>query len=323
MARVAEDMARVATEIVADRKQRRDFLAEIKIATGHRQSDVESFLQNARSARGKATKEQAEHRRKTAKARNADVFSTLLSLQTSRGRAASVQAAEGKKMTRELHDEVRSMLRDQKASRIRTARDNHKEAVDTNSRRRGEVRAMLDQFARDGVARRQSLNKFAEAQRKRAKAFVIDLTDGVDAFRDKLARDGRDRAAEIRDHLSTYARDRREGMAIWRGNFQKSRTVKEQPRRAAHSVIVQSAAAPAPRHEPAASPTAPADTQFAAAPSPGHEPAAASTATADIHGATADFATVECPADKAKSPQSASGRQPARQPQGRQGGHTK
>ena len=169
MARVAEGMGRVADEIAANRKQRRDFLAEVKIATGHRQKDVKSFLQNARSARGKATREQAEHRRKTAKARHADVFSTLLGVQTSRRRAASLQAAEGKKMTRELHDEVRSMLRGQKASRLRAARANHKEAVDTNSRRQGEVRAMLDQFAREGVARRQhrtnSLRRSASGRR--------------------------------------------------------------------------------------------------------------------------------------------------------------
>ena len=156
MARVAEDMGRMADEIAANRKQRRDFLAEVKIATGHRQNDVESFLKNAKSARGKATREQAEHRRTTAKARHADVFSTLLGVQTSRRRAAGLQAAEGKKMTRDLHDEVRSMLRGQKAFRIRTARANHKEAVDTNSRRQGEVKTMLGEFAREGVARRQS-----------------------------------------------------------------------------------------------------------------------------------------------------------------------
>jgi len=211
MAKVAEGMARIASEIAAARKQRRDFLAKNKAATGHRQSDVESFLQNARSARGKATREQAEHRRRTAKARHADVFSMLLDVQTFRRRAGSLQEAEAKKMTRGLQREVGSMLSRQKTSRIRAARENHKEALDTNSRRQGEVRAMLDQFAREGVARRQNHAEFAEAQRKRAAAFMIDLTNGVDAFRDKLARNGRDRAAEIRDHLSTYARDRRRG----------------------------------------------------------------------------------------------------------------
>ncbi len=40
MARVAEGMGRVANEIAANRKQRRDFLAEVKITTGHRQNDV-------------------------------------------------------------------------------------------------------------------------------------------------------------------------------------------------------------------------------------------------------------------------------------------
>ena len=301
MARVAEGMGRVANEIAANRKQRRDFLAEVKITTGHRQNDVKSFLQNARSARDKATREQAEHRRKTAKVRHMDVFSTLLGVQTSRRRAASLQAAEGKKMTRELHDEVCSMLRGQKASRLRAARNNHKEAVDTNSRRQGEVRAMLDQFAREGVARRQNHAEFAEAQRKRAVAFMTDLTDGVDALRDKFARDGRDRAAEIRSELSAYANDRRQGTAVWRGLFQKSRPVREQPEKATHSAVVQSAAVPAPRREPAESPSAPVVTD----------------------GTTAAFAKVEVRTDKAKSPQPASGRQPTRHPQARHGGHAK
>ena len=296
MARVAEGMGRMADEIAANRKQRRDFLAEVKIATGHRQKDVKSFLQNTRSARGKTTQEQTERRRKSVKARHADMFSTLLGLQTSRTRAASVKAAEGKKMTRELRDEVRSMLKGQKTSRLRAARDNHKEAVETNSRRQGEVRAMLDQLAREGVARRQHRHEFADAQRERAAAFMRNLTNGVDGFRGKLAREGRDRAAEIRDHLSAYARDRREGLAMWRGTFQKSRPVKEQPGEALHSVIVRSAAASAPPHEPVAAPT---------------------------HGATAPSVNPEVHADKTKSPQSGSARQPSRQPQGRHRGRTK
>ena len=182
MARVAEGMGRVAEEITAGRKQRRDFVAEVKIATGRRHSDVDSFLQNTRSARSKATREQAEHRRKTANARHADVFSTLLGIKTLRTNAATVQAAEGKKMTRELHDDVRSMLRSQKAFRIRSARANHKEAVDTNSRRQGEVKVMLDQFAREGVARRKEPDEFTQALHKRAAAFMSELTNGVAAF---------------------------------------------------------------------------------------------------------------------------------------------
>ncbi len=290
MASVAEGMGRMADEIAADRKQRRDFLAEVRVATGRRQKDVESFLQNTTSARGKATGEQAEHRRETAKARHVDIVSTLLGVQTSRHRAASLWAAEGKKMTQDLYGEVRSMLRGQRASRIRTARANHKVAVDTNSRRQGEVRAMLDQFAREGVARRQSHHEFADALRKRAAAFMIDLTNGVDAFRDKVATDGRDRAVKIRDHLLAYARDRREGMAMWRENLKKSRPVGEQPGEPAHSVSTQSAAAPVARRETAAMPSA----------------------SVNAHRA-----------DKAKSPQPASGRQPARQPHGRQRGPTK
>ena len=299
MAKVAEGMGRVANEIAANRKQRKDFVAEVKIATGRRHSDVDSFLQSTRSARSKATREQAEHRRTTANARHADVFSTLLGIKTLRTNAATVQAAEGRKMTRELHDGVRSMLRGQKAFRMRSARTNHKEAVETNSRRQGEVKVMLDQFAREGVARRKSHDEFAEALHKRAAAFMSELTNGVAAFRDKLASDGRERAAEIRDELSAYARDRREGTALWRGKFQKSRSAKEQPREAEHTAIVKSAPAPA-AHSGAPAPTAHT------------EPAAPASALVNTHGA-----------DKAKSGQFGSGRHPAGQPQRRHRGNTK
>jgi hypothetical protein len=291
MAKVAEGMGRVANEIAANRKQRKDFIAEVKIATGRRHSDVDSFLQNTRSARSKATREQAEHRRATGNARHTDVFSTLLGIKTLRTAAATVQAAEGRKMTQELHDGVRSMLRGQKAFRMRSARTNHKEAVETNSRRQGEVKVMLDQFAREGVARRKSHDDFAEALHKRAAAFMSELTNGVAAFRDKLASDGRERAAEIRGELSAYARDRREGTALWRGKLQ-SRSAKEQPREAEHTAIVKSAPAPAVQSE-------------ARAPAP-------ASASVNTHGA-----------DKAKSGQFGSGRHPAGQPQGRHRGNTK
>ena len=301
MATVAEDMGRLANEIAAGRRERSKLATEIKVATNRRRSDVELFLQSAKSARVKATRDQAERRQQTAKARHLGVFSMLLGEQTSRRRAGSLQAAEAKKMTNELHREVSAMLRGQKASRIRAARVSHKEAVDVNTHRQREVKAMLDQFAREGVARQQRRQELAGAQRKQAAAFMIDLTDGVDAFRDKLARAGRDRAAEIRDHLSAYAHDRREGMAIWRGNFQRSRLMREQLAHARHSAAAQSAAPPTVQDKPAAAPRAPVNT----------------------HGTTAAFAKPEARADKAKAPQPAPARQTARHPKGRHGGHAK
>ena len=102
-------------------------------------------------------------------------------------------------MTRALRSEMRSMLDGHKASRMRAAQDSNKEAVETNSRRQSEVRAMLDQFADERVVRQRQRREIAAEQHKGAAAFMRDLRNGVDAFRDKLARDGRDRAAEIRD----------------------------------------------------------------------------------------------------------------------------
>jgi len=297
MAKVAEGMARVASEIATGRRERSKLSAEIKLSTKHRRGDVESFLKDARSARDEATREQAGHRRQTTKARHTDVFSMLVDVGTSRRRAGSLQAAEAKTMTRELHSEMNSMLAGRKASRIRAARDNRKEAVDTSNRRQSQVRAMLDQFAVEGVARQQHRHELAGAQRKQAAAFMIDLTEGVDAFLDKLGKHGRARAAEIRGNLASCARDRRDGMAIWRGNFHKSRPAKEQPSHAALSMVAESPAAPASQAEPEA-------------------PVVAQEATAEA-------VNTQTLPDKVKVTHFATGRQPARNPQGRHGAHPK
>ena len=291
MAKVAEGMARVASEIVAGRLARSNLATKIKVATSSRRSDIESFLNNATTARDSATRELADNGRKVVKARHAEVLSMLLGAQTSRRRAGSQRAAEAQKMTRDLQNEMRSTLDAHKASRIRATRDRHLEAVETNSSREGEVKAMLDQFARERVVRQRDRHELAVAQHKQATAFMRDLTNGVEAFRDQLAKDCRDRAAEIRDHLSAYAHDRREGTAIWTGGF--------------HNATVRAAAAPAAKSEATAEPGE-----------------SLKTHTAAVGGGDG-----EARRDKAKSPQP-SGRQSSRNsgqggPQGRQGGQAK
>jgi hypothetical protein len=306
MAKVAEGMSRVASEIAAGRLARSDFATKIKVATSSRRSDIESFLRNMNSVRGKATRERTQQGQKTVSARHKDVLSMLLDTQTSRLRAGSQQAAEAERAAAELHNEVRSMLDGQKASRSRAARESRKDAAETISRRQADNKAMLDQFARERASRQRHRRELAGLQHKQAAAFMRDLTNGVDAFRDKLAKDGRDRAAEIRDSLSACAHDRRDGMAIWRGNFQKSHPAKEKSGgEAVRGAVVQSTAAPAPRHEPAAAPSAPV-----------------------VTNAATGFAKVKAHTDEAKSTKPAPGRQPTRHtgrgsPLGRRGGHSK
>ena len=87
-----------------------------------------------------------------------------------------------------------------------------------------------------------------------------ELTSSVEAFRDKLAKDGRDRATEIRDSLASYAKDRRDGTAIWTGTVHEARPTKE---RAAP-------AEPASAHAEHREPVAPAMEQTATFAGPAH-----------------------------------------------------
>jgi hypothetical protein len=265
MAKVAEGMARVASDIAAGRRERSKLATEIKVTTRRRRGDVESFLKEARTARGQMSRKQAADGQHAVQARHAGIFDMLLGMQTARGAATSAQAAEGKRLRGELHTEIRSMLGGFKATRIRATRDYLKEAVATTKARRTEVKVMLEGFAREDVARSQQREENAEAQRERSAIFMKELTGSVDAFRDKLAKDGRDRAAEIRDNLASYGKDRSEGSAIWTGTVHKSRPVKEQPQAARAAP-----AEPASEHAERSGPVAPAMDQKATYTGPGH-----------------------------------------------------
>jgi hypothetical protein len=186
-------MARVANDIVASRLARSKLGTEIKATTRLRHDDVHSFLKEAKAGRGAAT---------------------------------SAQAAEGKRMTAALHSEVRSMLSGFKTTRRLATRGYRKEAAATTKARQKEVNAMKDGFARDAVARTRQREENAQAQREQSALFRKELTNSVDVFRDFLAKNGRDRAAEIRDNFASYANDRREGTAIWTETLRKTRPVK-------------------------------------------------------------------------------------------------
>ena len=98
MAKVAEGIARVASEIATSRRQRGELAAEIKVTTRRRHGDVQSFLEVFRTSRGKATHERAAAGRKMVKARHTEVFSLLRDLKSSRGkRAASSRRKPGKR----------------------------------------------------------------------------------------------------------------------------------------------------------------------------------------------------------------------------------
>ena len=267
MAKVAEGMARVASEIAAGRLARSVFATEIKVATAGRRSDIESFLKDAKSTRGKAARERADDGQQVVMTRHADIVSMLLGVRTSRREAGSAQAAEAEKMTQELRRETRSTLAGHKASRTSAAQASHKEADETKSRRQTEIKAKLHQYADERDVRQRQRREDAAAQHKDAAAFMKDLTTNVDAFRDKLAKDGRDRAAETRNNLSAYAQDRAEGTAIWTGTAQKSRVGDKRP---APKRSAPEAAPVAVQEAEPASPQAEASESFAVAKSGRH-----------------------------------------------------
>ena len=139
-----------------------------------------------------------------------------------------------------------------------------------------------------------------------------DLTGSVDAFRDKLAKDGRDRAAEIRDASRSLC------AGSPRGNGHLARELQEEPagsfdRSYAH-------------HRPAAEPPAPA----AAHAKPHEAPGAAAKPAAENAVPAGAQVKAQAPGYAAKQPQStaSSSKQPAgnpdhRGPPGGQEGHSK
>ena len=183
MAKVAEGMARVASEIAAGRLARSVLHTEIKVATAGRRSDVESFLKDTKSTRGQAAQERAEDGHMVVTTRHSDVLSMLLGVRTSRHEAGSAQAAEAKKMAETLRSETRSTLDGHKASRAHAAKESHKEAVEAKSRpskryqgEAGSVRGRQD-------VRQRQRHENAVEQHKEAAAFMKGGPDGAGARR--------------------------------------------------------------------------------------------------------------------------------------------
>jgi hypothetical protein len=303
MAKVAEGMARVVHGIESGRRQRSELAAEIKVTTRRRHGDVQSFLKNLKTERINATRAQAAAGKKERQELHSDVHSLLRGLKSSRIKATREQAADGKKERQELHSDVHSLLRGLKSSRTKANREDHKEAVEINIERQHKVQSLLGQFASEIVEQREHREAAGQAQRKEAAVFMKDLTGSVDAFRDKLAKEGRDRAAEIRARLADYARDRREGMVIWRGNFKTSR-----PAASTDSYA---------HHRPAAEPPASA----AAHAKPHEAPGAAAKPAAENAVPAGAHVKAQAPVFAAK--QAPSSKQPAGNPdhRGPQGGH--
>lgn len=225
MAIVAEGIARVTSGIAAGRRQRSELAMGINAATSSRRVEVRSLLADLKASRGHASRERAEKARKVTSARHGDVRSLLASLKASRGKMGREQATEAKRATKARHGEVHSLLHGLKTSRGGAARDYRREATIAIGGRRSEVKALLTHFWRERVANRKHRQTLAAAQHDEAAAFMRDLTRGVATLRDNFAKEGRDRAAEIRERLAAYARDRQDAVAIWRAGLRQGQQV--------------------------------------------------------------------------------------------------
>lgn len=218
MATVAEGFARVTDGITSGRQQRNKLAIEIKNATRNRRSEVRSLLQRMNASRVRASRE---------------------------------HAAEVKQATRARRGEVQSLMQGLKTARGRAIREYRREAIVVSNGRRSEVKALMAQFRRVRVARRQHFQELAVAQRDKAAAFMRDLTNSVAALLDNFAKDGRDRAAAIRERLAAYALDRHEAVAIWRGSRRQvvaqaaHRSAPESPPAQTESSVLRSPSAPA------------------------------------------------------------------------------
>lgn len=181
MAKMAEDMARVAGGIRTGHKRRSELAMEIKVATQNRRSDVDSFLKSLKTSRNKATRERMAEASKVVRARHKEVEAWLKSLTAARGKAGSEQ---------------------------------QKEAMAMNKERQSNVKALMNEFHHEDMARRKH---FHEA----AAAFMKNLTSGVAALLDGFDKLNRDRAMAVRERFAIYAADRHDAMAVWSGSHKE------------------------------------------------------------------------------------------------------
>lgn len=190
MAKVAESVAR-AGGVATARRRRSELAIQINAATKSRRNEVQSLL---------------------------------TSLKGSRERAGREQSAEMRKATRARHGDIRTLLANLKTSRRSASREYQREANATNNAREAEVSAVLTQFSHERAARQRLRLGLAAALRRKAAAFMRDLTSGVAALRDGFAKEGRDRAVGIRGRLLAYGHSRRAAIAVWRESLSRGRS---------------------------------------------------------------------------------------------------
>lgn len=232
MAKVAEGIARVAGGIATGRRRRSELASEIKALTRNCRGEVRSLLTSFKASRGQASRAQAAEIKKVTRTRHGEVISLLTSLNASRRKASLEQSAEAKKLVNKRHDEVSSLLDGLNVSRVRAIRE----------------------------------------YRKKAAAFMRDLTNGVTLFLNEFAKNDRDRAVIVHERLAAYALDRSDAVAIWRGRPRQG----EHDAKSRHQPAAESSSAAHPKSSASESAVAKPDVKTASA---AHSPEAATRST--------------------------------------------
>ena len=215
MMKLADEFRRLRGAIVASRAERSELTAAIKATTDRRSRTVRSLLHG---------------------------------MTTSRASETQAHGAQAKSMVRVRRSEMRESLSETKAARTEMGREHRHEADAANGERNVEITGLMSRFARERVAQRLHRGEAAAAQRKQASAFMSDLTSRVAGLRDRLAKEGRDRAEAIRSTFAARSSDRIAAGAIWRGSSASQAPVARSTSWSAHPASPADAAASSGAH---------------------------------------------------------------------------
>jgi hypothetical protein len=192
MAKAWERAARAADAIAASRRRRRELATLIETATKRRRGEVRSWL---------------------------------AIVHDSRRRGGGEQAAELQKTTRARRVEVRATLKRLNAARRRLAREYFSEAKTAKDARKAKSGAQMTSLFDARAAGERRRRELVATMRRRAAAFMRDLTGGVAALRNGFAAKERDRAVGVRERLVAYAFERRNAEAARRKSADQARGV--------------------------------------------------------------------------------------------------
>jgi hypothetical protein len=235
----ADGIGRGANDIRAKRRQRSELAQRVASATKARRNEMCALLNRLKASRLETKIAEGKEAERLVEARRRSIHSLLNDYRTSREKMSRRHAEKMKRETADRRRAVRSDLLGLETSRKHAAGRYRAQATIIVGRQRSDVASFLSQ-------RRRSRKILAKEQSESAAALTGNLTDDVATLLDNFDQEGRERAAMIGARLASYAAERQEEMAIWRGGRAGARVATGDP----------SARTPSPRNQPKAEPPA-------------------------------------------------------------------